>query len=132
MSHHNISNPAWGGGMVVLDVWPVISCQLLLDTCPCLKTSITAGLSTIPSRRIWAQWEWTVALLLTKTVLSPGHTLILVAAFFHCYSGSPCPGGLHTREGSLAHPQACPPPQVLFLAGNCIVVLTPCFDDFPL
>lgn len=118
--------------MVVLDVWPVISCQLLLDICPCLKTTITAGLSTVPIRRVWAQWEWAVALLLRKAGLSSSHTLILVAASFHCCGGSPSPGGLHTREGSLAHPQACPPPQVSFLSGNSIVVLTPCFDDFPL
>jgi len=29
-----MSNPGWDGGMVVVDIWLVISCQSLLDACP--------------------------------------------------------------------------------------------------
>lgn len=114
----------WNGGAWSLasDLLPVAGHVLVW------KASITAGLNTIPSRRVWAQWEWTVALLLTKAGMSSGLTLILVAASFHCCGGSPAPGG-HTREASLAHPQACPPPQVLFLTGNCVNCL---FWWFPL
>lgn len=95
----------WNGGAWCLasDLLPVASRTNVLVW----KARITAGLSTIPSRRSWAQWEWAGALLLTKAGLSSGHTLILVAASFHSFLlpiswGSPHQGGESGTSTSLS------------------------------